>query len=276
MLTMGVDIGSTASKAVILEDGSRIVAKRVVPVGTGTRGPREVYESTLAAAGVKGSEISRVVATGYGRMNFEMADRELSEVSCHGRGVRFLLPDVRTVIDIGGQDAKALLLDERGNLDNFIMNDKCAAGTGRFLEAMARVLDVEVEEMGELSGRSSHPVSISSTCAVFAESEVISRLANGEKIEDIVAGIHLGGKKGQRSGYPHGLPAQSGYERGRGAKPRYRPGHGTGAGVRDHGSRGLPAGRRHRSGAVCLQRHGKTCKRRVTACPRQSINKKGE
>ena len=113
MLTMGVDIGSTASKAVILEDGSRIVVKRVVPVGTGTRGPREVYESTLAAAGVRGPEISRVVATGYGRMNFEMADRELSEVSCHGRGVRFLLPDVRTVIDIGGQDAKALLLDER-------------------------------------------------------------------------------------------------------------------------------------------------------------------
>ena len=190
MLTMGVDIGSTASKAVILEDGSRIVAKRVVPVGTGTRGPREVYESTLAAAGVRGSEISRVVATGYGRMNFEMADRELSEVSCHGRGVRFLLPDVRTVIDIGGQDAKALLLDERGNLDNFIMNDKCAAGTGRFLEAMARVLDVAVEEMGELSERSERPVSISSTCAVFAESEVISRLANGERIEDIVAGIH--------------------------------------------------------------------------------------
>ena len=118
-------------------------------------------------------------------MNFEMADRELSEVSCHGRGVRFLLPDVRTVIDIGGQDAKALLLDERGNLDNFIMNDKCAAGTGRFLEAMARVLDVAVEEMGELSERSERPVSISSTCAVFAESE-----ANGERIEDIVAGIH--------------------------------------------------------------------------------------
>ena len=107
-----------------------------------------MYESTLAAAGVRDLRSSRVVATGYGRMNFEMADRELSEVSCHGRGVRFLLPDVRTVIDIGGQDAKALLLDERGNLDNFIMNDKCAAGTGRFLEAMARVLDVAVEEMG--------------------------------------------------------------------------------------------------------------------------------
>ena len=180
-----------------------------------------MYESTLAAAGVKGSEISRVVATGYGRMNFEMADRELSEVSCHGRGVRFLLPDVRTVIDIGGQDAKALLLDERGNLDNFIMNDKCAAGTGRFLEALARVLDVAVEEMGELSERSAHPVSISSTCAVFAESEVISRLANGEKIEDIVAGIHTSVAKkvsglAIRMGYRPRVAMSGGVARNRG------------------------------------------------------------
>lgn len=187
---MGVDIGSTASKAVILEDGVRILARQIVPVGTGTRGPMEVYQNTLLEAGVKREDIARVVATGYGRLKFAEADRELSEVSCHGQGVRFLCPDVRTVIDIGGQDAKALLLDAQGNLDNFIMNDKCAAGTGRFLEAMARVLDVQVEEMGDLSERSGNPVSISSTCAVFAESEVISRLSNGEKIEDIVAGIH--------------------------------------------------------------------------------------
>ncbi len=191
MLTMGVDIGSTASKAVILEDGLRILAKEVVPVGTGTRGPGEVYRNVLEYAGVKAEHISRVVATGYGRMNFSEADRELSEVSCHGRGVKFLMPDIRTIIDIGGQDAKAMLLDERGGLDNFIMNDKCAAGTGRFLEAMARVLDVKVEDMGELSMKSDNPVSISSTCAVFAESEVISRLSGGERIEDIIAGIHV-------------------------------------------------------------------------------------
>ena len=190
MLTMGIDIGSAASKAVILEDGVRIVAGTVVSAGTGTRGPSQVYAEVLDQAGVKETEISRIVATGYGRMNFQKADRELSEVSCHGRGMHFLLPDVRTVIDIGGQDAKTLLLDERGNLSHFLMNDKCAAGTGRFLEAMARVLDIRIEDMGEIAEQSQNPVSISSTCAVFAESEVISRLAGGEAIPDILAGIH--------------------------------------------------------------------------------------
>lgn len=191
MLTMGVDIGSTASKAVILEDGKRIMARQLVAAGTGTRGPAEVYKKALEEAGVERSQITRVFATGYGRLNFAQADRELSEVSCHGKGMVFLCPQVRTVIDIGGQDAKALLLDDWGYLDHFIMNDKCAAGTGRFLEAMSRVLDVQVEDMGMLSERSQNPVSISSTCAVFAESEVISRLSSGETVEDIVAGIHV-------------------------------------------------------------------------------------
>ena len=191
MLTMGVDIGSTASKAVILEDGKRIMARQLVAAGTGTRGPAEVYKKALEEAGVERSQITQVVATGYGRLNFAQADRELSEVSCHGKGMVFLCPQVRTVIDIGGQDAKALLLDDWGYLDHFIMNDKCAAGTGRFLEAMSRVLDVQVEDMGMLSERSQNPVSISSTCAVFAESEVISRLSSGETVEDIVAGIHV-------------------------------------------------------------------------------------
>ena len=191
MLTMGVDIGSTASKAVILEDGKRIMARQLVAAGTGTRGPAEVYKKALEEAGVERSQITRVVATGYGRLNFAQADRELSEVSCHGKGMVFLCPQVRTVIDIGGQDVKALLLDDWGYLDHFIMNDKCAAGTGRFLEAMSRVLDVQVEDMGMLSERSQNPVSISSTCAVFAESEVISRLSSGETVEDIVAGIHV-------------------------------------------------------------------------------------
>ncbi len=191
MLTMGVDIGSTASKAVILEDGKRIMARQLVAAGTGTRGPAEVYKKALEEAGVERSQITRVVATGYGRLNFAQADRELSEVSCHGKGMVFLCPQVRTVIGIGGQDAKALLLDDWGYLDHFIMNDKCAAGTGRFLEAMSRVLDVQVEDMGMLSERSQNPVSISSTCAVFAESEVISRLSSGETVEDIVAGIHV-------------------------------------------------------------------------------------
>lgn len=190
MLTMGVDIGSTTSKAVILEDGTEMIAKYIVPVGTGTRGPAEVYQGVLDQAGITRTEIARVVATGYGRLNFKMADRELSEVSCHGRGSHFLLPNVRTVIDIGGQDAKAFLIDSHGGLKDFMMNDKCAAGTGRFMEAMARVLDVDIEAMGDLSLESKKPVAISSTCAVFAESEVISRLSGGEEIADIIAGIH--------------------------------------------------------------------------------------
>lgn len=190
MLTMGVDIGSTTSKAVILEDGARIIAKSIIPVGTGTRGPREVLDSVLKLAGAGLDQIARTVATGYGRMHFDLAARQVSEVSCHGKGVHFLVPEARTVVDIGGQDAKAILLDENGRLSNFMMNDKCAAGTGRFLEVMARVLDIRIEDMGELAQKADDVVSISSTCAVFAESEVISRLAANERPENILAGIH--------------------------------------------------------------------------------------
>lgn len=192
MLVMGVDIGSSACKAIIMRDEPKreIVAAKKVDAGTGTRGPREVFTGVMEQAGLSRGEIDAVVATGYGRLNFQDADKEISEVSCHGRGIGFLCPGTRTVIDIGGQDAKAILLNERGDLENFMMNDKCAAGTGRFLEAMSRVLDVPIEEMGEASLRSKRPASISSTCAVFAESEVISRLSSGERTEDILAGIH--------------------------------------------------------------------------------------
>ena len=190
MLTLGIDIGSTTSKAAIIENGSKIVAKNIIPVGTGTRGPEEVFKSVLDQLHIKSNEINRIVATGYGRMKFEHADRELSEISCHGKGVRFLIPDVRTIIDIGGQDAKVLQLNDKGLLENFIMNDKCAAGTGRFLDVMASVLDIDINDMGPRSLQADAPVSISSTCTVFAESEVISRLSNGENINNIIAGIH--------------------------------------------------------------------------------------
>lgn len=190
MLTMGVDIGSTTSKAAILEDGQRIIAKSIVPVGTGTRGPGEVLHSVLSLAGLQQQDIARTVATGYGRLHFNTADRQVSEVSCHGKGVHFLVPGARTVVDIGGQDAKAILLDENGMLSNFMMNDKCAAGTGRFLEVMARVLDIRIQDMGDLAAQADEAVSISSTCAVFAESEVISRLSANERPENILAGIH--------------------------------------------------------------------------------------
>lgn len=191
MMTMGVDVGSTSSKTVILRDGKEILAKAVVSMGTGTAGPEQALNQALSQAGLERKDIDYLVATGYGRLTFPGADHQVSEVTCHGRGISFLLPEVRTVIDIGGQDAKALQINEKGKLMNFVMNDKCAAGTGRFLDVMAKVLGVPVEGLGELSAQAEQPVSISNVCTVFAESEVISHLAAGAKLSDIAAGIHI-------------------------------------------------------------------------------------
>ena len=190
MYTLGIDIGSTSSKAVILKDGSEIAAKCVVSLGTGTAGPTQAYETVFSQAGLQPEDIGYSIVTGYGRMKYDKADEQLSELSCHAMGVHFLQPQVRTVIDIGGQDAKALQVGRNGRLQNFVMNDKCAAGTGRFLEVMAKILDVDISDMGRISLDSTKEVSISSTCTVFAESEVISQLSENEPIPDIVAGIH--------------------------------------------------------------------------------------
>ncbi|WP_028829740.1 acyl-CoA dehydratase activase [Proteocatella sphenisci] len=190
MYTMGLDIGSTASKGVILKDGKEIVATSVVASGTGTSGPEKVRIELMEKSSIKIEDIEKIVVTGYGRMNYKDADKQISELSCHAKGTNFLVEGVRTIIDIGGQDAKALVLDQSGILQNFVMNDKCAAGTGRFLDVMAKVLETEVSQLGKLSSKSTKEVSISSTCTVFAESEVISHLSAGEATEDIVAGIH--------------------------------------------------------------------------------------
>lgn len=190
MITLGIDIGSAASKAVLLKNGTTVLAKSVVPLGTGTLGPSRVYENVFRTAGVRPQDAARSVVTGYGRMKFDRADEQVSELSCHGKGIHILLPRTRTIIDIGGQDVKALHINESGRLLDFVMNDKCAAGTGRFLEVMARTLNIEIEDMGSVAAASSKDVSISSTCTVFAESEVISHLSEGETIPDIVAGIH--------------------------------------------------------------------------------------
>ena len=181
MLTMGVDIGSASSKVVILKDGAEILAGVAVPVGTGTTGPSRALQQALEIAKVERNEISKVVITGYGRMTFEGADEQISEITCHAKGVHHLVPSARTIIDIGGQDAKVIKLDEQGYVSNFVMNEKCAAGTGRFLEVMARVLEVHVSELQVLGDKADKVVPISSTCTVFAESEVISQLAAGQK-----------------------------------------------------------------------------------------------
>ncbi len=191
MYTVGIDIGSTSCKAVALKDGSEIVGKTVIQTGTGTSGPERVYEEIFKVSGLKAGDVSRTVVTGYGRMTFDKADSQVSELSCHAKGVFFLMPGARTVIDIGGQDAKALKLSPKGTLLGFVMNDKCAAGTGRFLDVMARVLEVETDDLARLSGESTLRIQISNICTVFAESEVISQLAAGMTRADIAAGIHL-------------------------------------------------------------------------------------
>ena len=188
--TLGIDIGSTASKCIMLADGKDIVAKSLIPVGAGTSGPQRAISQVLENAGKAREEMSYILATGYGRNSLEeFADQQMSELSCHAKGASFLFPEVRTVIDIGGQDVKVLQI-ENGVMTNFVMNDKCAAGTGRFLDVMARVLEVKVEDLGTLGAQSTKNVGISSTCTVFAESEVISQLSQDTDKRDIINGIH--------------------------------------------------------------------------------------
>ena len=188
--TLGIDIGSTASKCVMLADGKEIVAKSLISVGAGTSGPQRAISEVLEQAGKTKEEMAFVLATGYGRNSLEeIADAQMSELSCHAKGATYLFPDVHTVVDIGGQDVKVIEI-ENGMMKNFVMNDKCAAGTGRFLDVMARVLEVRVEDLGDLGDKSTKEIGISSTCTVFAESEVISQLAVGTDKCDIIAGIH--------------------------------------------------------------------------------------
>lgn len=189
MYTLGIDIGSTASKAVLLLDKNTIVSSAVVNVGIGSSGPERVVQEVLKEGKLNKSDLFKIVVTGYGRVMYKQANKQISELSCHAKGANFLAPFAKTVIDIGGQDVKILKIDKNGRLLNFIMNDKCAAGTGRFLDVMANVLEIKVSDIGELSIKSKHDVNISNTCTVFAESEVISHLAAGIEKEDICAGI---------------------------------------------------------------------------------------
>ncbi len=190
LYTLGVDVGSTASKCVILDNGKEILDKVVIDVGAGTSGPDRAINEILEKTGLKIEDMKYILATGYGRNSLDTAHNQMSELSCHAKGAYFLFPDVKSVIDIGGQDAKVLRVGANGMIENFVMNDKCAAGTGRFLEVMAKVLELEIDDMGRLHFESKERASISSTCTVFAESEVISQLAKKTKKEDIIAGIH--------------------------------------------------------------------------------------
>jgi predicted CoA-substrate-specific enzyme activase len=190
MYTAGIDIGSISTKAVIMRDG-QLLASRVILTGYNAENAgKKVFDAVLDDLQISASAITRIVATGYGRKGLAMADKSITEIMCHATGARYLNPLIRSIIDIGGQDSKAILLDDRGKVANFAMNDKCAAGTGRFLEVMAGALEVNLDEFGRMSLKADLPARISSLCTVFAESEIISLIAKGEKRENIIAGIH--------------------------------------------------------------------------------------
>jgi predicted CoA-substrate-specific enzyme activase len=189
MFFAGLDIGSTITK-VVIKNQKQICATVIKPTGAEHRRlAHKVMEDALAEAGVPFEKIDYIVATGYGRINVPFADHQVTEITCHMRGVNWLFPEVKTIIDIGGQDSKGIKV-KNGKLANFIMNDKCAAGTGRFLEVISDVLGVRLEDIGELSLRSTRPSDISSLCTVFAEQEALLRLSEGTPVEDILAGIH--------------------------------------------------------------------------------------
>ena len=190
MYTAGIDIGSISTKAVIMRDG-QLLASRVILTGYNAENAgKKVFDAVLDDLQISASAITRIVATGYGRKGLAMADKSITEIMCHATGARYLNPLIRSIIDIGGQDIKTILLDDRGKVANFAMNDKCAAGTGRFLEVMAGALEVNLDEFGRMSLKADLPARISSLCTVFAESEIISLIAKGEKRGNIIAGIH--------------------------------------------------------------------------------------
>jgi len=185
----GIDIGSTMTKAVILGDG--VIASVIGPTGPEQRRlANKVMEEALRKAGLPFAAMTYIVSTGYGRINVPFADKQVTEISCHAKGVSSLFPQARTIVDIGGQDSKAITVDHNGRVTNFIMNDKCAAGSGRFVEVIADTIGLKLEQMGDLSIQSTHPAQISNICTIWAQQEVASRLAEGVPLPDLIAGVH--------------------------------------------------------------------------------------
>ena len=190
MYVIGIDSGSTSTNAVVMDQDKKIKAFSVVRTGakSGVSADRALHE-VLEKAGLAREDISLIVSTGYGRVSIEFADENVTEISCHGKGAHYFNPSIRTILDIGGQDSKAIRLNENGEVKDFVMNDKCAAGTGRFLEMIARTLEVSLDELGKIALTSTEKIEITSMCSVFAESEVISLIANNKEKADIADGV---------------------------------------------------------------------------------------
>ena len=188
----GIDSGSTSTDVVILDKDQNIVTGIILPTGAGAAiGAERALEEALKDAGLQREDIDAMVTTGYGRTAISDGDKSITEITCHARGAHFLNPEVRTVIDIGGQDSKVIRLDENGAVANFVMNDKCAAGTGRFFESMARAFEMSLDDFSKLSLSAKNVIPITAQCAVFAESEVISLVGEGKPMDEIAAGIEL-------------------------------------------------------------------------------------
>ncbi len=186
----GIDIGSNTTKAIIIKD-SKIIGHAIAKTGASPKDTMaQVFQNALNKANIDESEVIATVSTGYGRKLAKVAQKQITEISCFARGAYELNPKTRTIIDIGGQDSKAIRIGPNGNVIDFEMNDKCSAGTGKFLEVMARTLEIDISEMGKIVVESNGIVQISSTCTVFAESEVISRLSEGVSKDHILAGLH--------------------------------------------------------------------------------------
>ncbi len=190
MNVAGIDIGSATSKVVILSD-SGTVATHMIETGPESRGSAEaVMAGALKISGLQREDLSSIVATGYGRVNVPFAGNIITEIACHARGVHSLFPKVRTILDMGGQDCKVIRIDAQGNHVAFAMNDKCAAGTGRFMEVMATLLKVPLDEIGSLSLQATEDIKISNVCTVFARSEVTRHLRLGKPKANILGGLH--------------------------------------------------------------------------------------
>lgn len=189
MITIGIDIGSNTSKGVVLKNG-KIVAKTIFHTAfKETNRGKLVLQKLLKISSLKKEDINYIVATGYGRVTVPFADKTVTEITCHAKGMYHLLPDVRTIIDIGGQDCKIITLDGNGIILDFVMNDRCSAGTGKFFEVTAHALNLKLHDLSTLYCKSKAPCSINSTCTVFAETEIISLLSEKHKRKDIVAGL---------------------------------------------------------------------------------------
>lgn len=187
----GIDIGSRTAKLVLLKNRKIIfTSDQATGINPGVTA-QEIFNLALRSSGVSQAQINTICATGYGRNSVKFAERTISEISCHAAGVKYFHPEVRTVIDIGGQDSKIILLDENGRVAQFVMNDKCAAGTGRFLEVTANIFDLTVDDLSEMAAASDKEIQVNSTCVVFAESEIIGLIAQHEKPANIINAIHL-------------------------------------------------------------------------------------